>query len=126
MIQNLPNEWARGVLGYAERLTEERVDEVLGEYLKDFKEERLESNGWPTAYNVSKAAVSAYTRVVAKKYPSFRVNCVCPGYVKTDMNHHTGFLTVEEGAESPVRLALLPNNGPSGLFFVRNEVSTFD
>ncbi|KAF5464201.1 hypothetical protein F2P56_014295 [Juglans regia] len=125
-LKNVPNEWARGVLGDAERLTDERVDDVLGEYLKDFKEGRLESKGWPTAYVVSKAAVSAYTRIVAKKYPSFRVNCVCPGYVKTEMNHNNGLLTVEEGAESPVRLALLPNDGPSGLFFVRNEVSTFD
>jgi len=127
-LQNIPNEWAKGVLSDVESLTEERVDEVLSEFLKDFKEGSLESKGWPSfmpAYRVSKAAQSAYTRIVAKKYPSFRVNCLCPGFVKTDINYNTGFLTIDEGAESAVKLALLPNDGPSGLFFHRNEVSTF-
>ncbi|KAJ7950119.1 (+)-neomenthol dehydrogenase [Quillaja saponaria] len=48
-----------------------------------------------------------------------------PGYVKTDINHHTGQLSVDEGAESPVRLALLPNGGPSGVFFSRTEEAPF-
>jgi (+)-neomenthol dehydrogenase len=117
------------VLGDSESLTEERVDEVLSEFLKDFKEDSLETKGWPayvSAYIVSKAALNAYTRIVAKKYPFFRINCVCPGYVKTDINHNQGFLTIDEGAEGVVRLALLSNDGPTGLFFHRNEVSTFD
>jgi (+)-neomenthol dehydrogenase len=117
------------VLGDGESLTEERVDEVLSEFLKDFKEDSLETKGWPSylsAYIVSKAALNAYTRIVAKKYPSFRINCVCPGYVRTDINQNQGFLTIDEGAESIVRLAQLPNDGPSGLFFYRNEASTFD
>lgn len=116
------------MLGDAENLTEERVDEVLSEFVQDFKEGSLETKGWPcyiSAYIVSKAALNAYTRIVANKYPSFRANCVCPSYVKTDINHNAGFLTIDEGAESAVRLALLPNDGPSGLFFSRNEVSTF-
>lgn len=127
-LKNIPNEWAKGVLCDGENLTEEKVDEVLEEFLKDFKEDSLEAKGWPTflsAYTVSKAAMNAYTRIIAKKYPSFCVNCVCPGYVKTDINRNTGILTVEEGAASPVRLALLPNGSPSGLFFVRQEVSPF-
>ncbi|KAM3698680.1 hypothetical protein ACB098_06G205900 [Castanea mollissima] len=125
----IPSEWAKEVLGNAESLTEERVDEVLNEYLKDFKEGSLETKGWPrywSAYIISKASMNAYTRIVAKKFPSFRVNCLCPGYVKTDINHNNGYLTTDEGAESVVKLALLPNDGPSGLFFSRNEVTTFD
>uniref|UniRef100_A0A2N9HMS7 Short-chain dehydrogenase/reductase n=1 Tax=Fagus sylvatica TaxID=28930 RepID=A0A2N9HMS7_FAGSY len=128
-LENIPNEWAKGVLGDAESLTEERVDEVLSEFRKDLKEGSLETKGWPSywsAYVVSKAAVNAYTRIVAKKFSSFRVNCVCPGYVKTDINCNTGNLTIDEGAESVVTLALLPNDGPSGLFFYRNEVTTFE
>ncbi|XP_050249706.1 (+)-neomenthol dehydrogenase-like [Quercus robur] len=128
-LEKIPNEWAKEVLGNAESLTEERVDEVLNEYLKDFKEGSLETKGWPrysSSYMISKAAMNAYTRIVAKKYPSFRVNCVCPGYVKTDINYNNGYLTTDEGAESVVKLALLPNDGPSGLFFYRNEVTTFD
>ena len=117
------------MLGNAESLTKERVDKVLNEYLKDFKEGSLETKGWPrymSAYIISKAATNAYTRIVAKKFPSFRVNCLCPGYVKTDINHNTGYLTIDEGAKRVVKIALLPNDGPSGLFFSQNEVTTFD
>ncbi|KAK2971839.1 hypothetical protein RJ640_001003 [Escallonia rubra] len=126
---NIPNEWAKGVLSDAESLTEERVDEVLNEFLKDFKEGALEAKCWPTfwaAYTVAKASMNAYTRILARKYPSFGINCVCPGYVKTDMNYNTGMFTVEEGAACPVKLALLPDGGPSGLFFFRDETSSFE
>ena len=115
------------MLGDTENLTEERVDDVLSKFLKDFKEDSLETRGWSclmAAYRVSKAALNAYTRIVAKNYPSFRINCLCPGLVKTDGNT-AGILTIDEGAESVVRLALLSNDGPSGLFFDRNEVLSF-
>ncbi|KAK9290887.1 hypothetical protein L1049_009066 [Liquidambar formosana] len=118
---SIPNEGVRGELSDVESLTEERVDEILNEFLIDFKEGSLESKGWPTflsANTVSKVAMNAYTRILAKKYPSFCINCVCPGYVKTNINFNSGILTVEEGAKSPVRLALLLDSGPSGIFFI--------
>ncbi|CAI9101753.1 OLC1v1039160C1 [Oldenlandia corymbosa var. corymbosa] len=127
-LKNIQSEWAKGILSDENVLTEERVDEVLNEFLKDFKEGSLESKGWPSfsgAYRLSKAAMNAYTRIVAKKQPNIKVNCVCPGFVKTDLNFHTGKRTVEEGALSIVRLALLPDDGPSGLFFIRGEESPF-
>ncbi|KAL4621856.1 hypothetical protein ACB092_06G258700, partial [Castanea dentata] len=126
-LKNIPNEWAKRVLCDDENLTEAEVDEVLEEFLKDYKEGSLEAKGWPTIlsdYTVSKAAMNAHTRIIAKKYPSFCINCVCPGFIKTDINRNTGILPVEEGAASPVRLALLPDGSP-GLFFVRQEVSPF-
>lgn len=102
---------------------------MVNEFLRDFKGGVLEAKGWPkhmAAYIVSKAAMNAYTRLLAKKYPSFRVNSVCPGYVRTDMNYNTGVFTVEEGAECAVMAALLPDNGPSGCFIVRKQVSSFE
>ncbi|GLT62602.1 hypothetical protein SLA2020_352240 [Shorea laevis] len=75
---------------------------------------------------VSKATLNAYTRIVANKYSSFLANCVSLGFVKTDINHNTGFLTIDKSAESAVRLVLLPNDSPFGLFFHRSEVSMFD
>jgi (+)-neomenthol dehydrogenase len=128
LFQNIPNEWAKRVLADAENLTEEKVDEVLKEFLKDFKEGSVEARQWPTflsAYTLSKAAMNAHTRILAKKYPNFCINCVCPGFVKTDINGNVGVLPVEEGAASPVRLALLPDGSPSGLFFFRQEASSF-
>ena len=76
------------------------------------------------AYRVLKAVLNAYTRIVAKNYPSFCVNCLCPGLVKIDPNT-AGILTIDEDAENVVWLVLLPNDGPLGLFFDRNEVSSF-
>jgi (+)-neomenthol dehydrogenase len=127
-LKNIPNEWVKSKLSDVDNLNEEIVDEVIKKYLKDFKEGGLLENGWPmflSAYTVSKASMVAYTRIIAKKYPQFCVNCVCPGYVKTDINFNTGILTVDEGAEGPVKLALLPNGGPSGLFFINNQVVPF-
>ncbi|KAL8089211.1 hypothetical protein AgCh_038846 [Apium graveolens] len=68
---------------------EARVDEVLNEYLKDSNERSLQEKGWPSyssAYIVSKMAMNAYTRILAKKYPTFCINAACPGFVKTDIN----------------------------------------
>ncbi|KAJ4953782.1 hypothetical protein NE237_030614 [Protea cynaroides] len=126
-LKNIPGERIRQVLS-DDGLSEEGLDELLNEFLKDFKEDSVETKGWPaymSPYIVSKAALNALTRIVAKKYPSISINCVCPGFVKTDITHHTGLLSVEEGAESVVRLAMLPEGGPSGLFFDRKDESPF-
>ncbi|KAG8391797.1 hypothetical protein BUALT_Bualt01G0224300 [Buddleja alternifolia] len=127
-LSRIRNEWARDTLNDLQNLTEEKIDQVLNEFLKDFKEGSAEAKGWPSywgAYCVSKAAVTAYTRLLAEKYPNILINAVCPGWVNTDLSNHSGPLTPEEGAKSPVRLALLPNDGPSGLFYHRMSVSSF-
>ncbi|XP_043721751.1 salutaridine reductase-like isoform X2 [Telopea speciosissima] len=119
-LQHVTDPWAKEVLNNEDGLTEERVDDVLNKSLKEFNE----SHGWP-AYKMSKAAMNAYTRILARKFPKFRVNCVGPGYCKTDFTYKTGIYTVEEGAAGPVKLALLPDDGPSGFFFSQKEESTF-
>ncbi|XP_073151196.1 (-)-isopiperitenone reductase-like [Henckelia pumila] len=127
-LRLLPNEWAKGILSNAETLTEEKIDQVIQEFLKSFEEGSLETNRWPTqlaAYKISKASLSAYTRIMAKKFPTFCINCACPGFVRTDMTCNQGPLSVEEGAEVMVNLALLADGGPSGSFFYRNEASFF-
>ncbi|KAL1207172.1 Short-chain dehydrogenase/reductase 2b [Cardamine amara subsp. amara] len=128
-LKNLLNEWAKGILSDAENLTEERIDEVITQLLNDVKECTVKTKDWAkamSAYAVSKASLNGYTRILAKKYPEFFVNSVCPGNAKTDMNFKTGVLSVEEGASSPVRLALLPHQeSPSGCFFNRKQVAEF-
>ncbi|KAK7394814.1 hypothetical protein VNO78_15353 [Psophocarpus tetragonolobus] len=128
LLKGIANELAKGVFDDDENLTEERIDEVLKEFIKDFKEGSLENKGWPSflsAYMLSKAAMNSYTRILAKKHQNFCVNCVCPGFVKTDINRNTGILSVDHGAASVVRLALLPNGSPSGLFYSRHQLSNF-
>jgi len=127
-IQRIKNEWTKEVFGDADNLTEEKVDEVLKKFLEDFKQGSLETKGWPKtggAYVLSKAAMNAYTRILAKNYPTLTINCVCPGYVINAITGNTGLLTAEEGAASVVKLALLPNGSPSGQFYHRTEVSSF-
>jgi NAD(P)-dependent dehydrogenase (short-subunit alcohol dehydrogenase family) len=46
-----------------------------------------------------------------------KVNAADPGYVATDLNRHRGVRTVQQGAATPVRLALLPADGPTGGYF---------
>ncbi|MFF7601556.1 Rossmann-fold NAD(P)-binding domain-containing protein [Streptomyces mirabilis] len=42
---------------------------------------------------------------------------VDPGYVDTEINNHSGYLTVAQGAAVLVRLATLGVVGPTGGFF---------
>ncbi|KAH7839400.1 hypothetical protein Vadar_003679 [Vaccinium darrowii] len=129
LLKLMPNENAKKVLNpNVDGLTVERIDELVQEFLEDYKEDLLETKGWPSKfgpYMVSKAALNGYTRVTAKNYPHIIINAVCPGYVKTDITYNNGILTVEQGAKRPVMLALAPSGGPSGLFYSQTEISTF-
>jgi NAD(P)-dependent dehydrogenase (short-subunit alcohol dehydrogenase family) len=67
------------------------------------------AHGWPTfAYGVSKNLVSAYTRVLDMDFRSqglgLRVNCLHPGWVRTDMAGQEAHLSIEEGSVLPVRV----------------------
>ncbi|RZC72991.1 hypothetical protein C5167_048472 [Papaver somniferum] len=127
-LKYISDEKALEMLSDGDGLTEERVDEIVNMFLMDFKEDSLETKGWPLympAYKISKVCLNAYTRILAREFPTFRVNCACPGWVKTDINCNTGFLTTKEGAEKIVNLALVPDDGPSGLYFTNGEVTPF-
>lgn len=128
-MQRILNEERRKELGNMESLTEEKIDGILQQFLYDLQNDVLEQNGWQKmlpAYSISKATLNAYTRLVAKKYPQMCINCVHPGYVNTDINWHTGILTVEEGAAGPVMLALLPEGSHfTGCYFDQTKMAEF-
>ena len=71
------------------------------------------------AYRLSKAALNAVTTLVAKEVrdDNILVNSACPGWVRTDMGGDQAPLTPEEGADTPVWLATLPDGGPTGGFY---------
>jgi NAD(P)-dependent dehydrogenase (short-subunit alcohol dehydrogenase family) len=75
--------------------------------------------GGSPAYRVSKTALNALTRILASELrgSGILVNSVCPGWVQTDMGGSGAPRPVEEGADTPVWAATLPNNGPTGGFF---------
>lgn len=69
-------------------------------------------------YNASKAALNMLTVQLAQELhdTSIVVNSVSPGYVKTDLTGHTGFMSAEQGAALPVAYALLGEDAVSGRF----------
>lgn len=75
------------------------------------------------AYRISKAALNAWTLALAaelrseKSGPSIKVNAACPGWVRTRLGSERAPKSVAEGADTPVWLATLPDDGPSGGFF---------
>ncbi|MDR7418342.1 MAG: SDR family oxidoreductase [Armatimonadota bacterium] len=71
------------------------------------------------AYAMSKAALNALTRLVADALAGSNVlvNSVCPGWVRTDMGGRHAPRSVEQGVETIVWLATLPDGGPTGGFF---------
>jgi len=75
------------------------------------------------AYRISKVALNALTRVVAneEREAGVLVNTMCPGWVKTDLGGDHAPRTVEEGADTAVWLATLPDGGPTGQFFRDRE-----
>lgn len=75
--------------------------------------------GGSPAYRVSKTSLNALTRILSSELrgSGILVNSVCPGWVQTDMGGSGASRTVEEGADTPVWAATLPNNGPNGCFF---------
>jgi NAD(P)-dependent dehydrogenase (short-subunit alcohol dehydrogenase family) len=74
-------------------------------------------NGGRGAYRVSKAALNALTRTLAWDERDIKINVMCPGWVRTDMGGSAAPKSVEEGADTAVWLATLPDDGPTGGFF---------
>ena len=71
------------------------------------------------AYSPSKTFLNAVTIQYAKELrdTNILINAACPGYVATDLNGFRGVRTPEQGAAIAIRLATLPDDGPTGGFF---------
>ncbi|MFL5540323.1 MAG: SDR family oxidoreductase [Longimicrobiaceae bacterium] len=71
------------------------------------------------AYSPSKSMLNALTIQYAKELrdTNILINAGCPGYTATDLNGFRGVRTPEQGAAIAIRLATLPDDGPTGGFF---------
>jgi NAD(P)-dependent dehydrogenase (short-subunit alcohol dehydrogenase family) len=71
------------------------------------------------AYRISKTALNALTRIVAAEFhgSNILVNSMCPGWVRTAMGGDGAPRTPEQGADTALWLATLPDDGPTGGFF---------
>ena len=74
-MQFFRNEELKQELYNVDKLTEERLDELVDMFLKDFEAGEVDARGWP----------AAFAAILAAKQPALRVNCVHPGYIKTDI-----------------------------------------
>jgi len=72
-----------------------------------------------TAYAPSKTLLNAITVQYAKELhdTNILINAACPGFTATDLNGFRGVRTPEQGAAIAIRLATLPDDGPTSGFF---------
>lgn len=70
-------------------------------------------------YRISKTALNAVTVILARELEgtNILVNSVCPGWVRTNIGGPKAPRSPDEGADTIVWLATLPDGGPSGKFF---------
>ncbi|XP_078434910.1 NAD(P)-binding Rossmann-fold superfamily protein [Wolffia australiana] len=116
-----------------ESISEELIDQMMCNFLHQVNDGSWGSKGLPqvfTDYSLSKLAVNAYTRLMARvlsSRPTGRkifVNCCCPGWAKTSMTGWEGNTSPEEGADTAVWAVLLLDS-PSGKFFAERRELTF-
>ncbi|KAL7983596.1 hypothetical protein Chor_000472 [Crotalus horridus] len=115
----------------SDTITEEELVKLMEKFVEDTKKGVHEKEGWPsTAYGVSKIGVTVLSRIQARllnetrKNDGILLNACCPGWVRTDMAGSRATKSPDEGAETPVYLALLSPGAtePHGQFVSEKKV----
>ena len=103
-------------------ITRSSLVALMHSFVSDVASGTHPARGWPSnAYSVSKVGMNALVRVMARELANdprrILVNAACPGWVRTRMGGPAAPRTPQQGARTPVWLALLPEGGPTGGFF---------
>ncbi|XP_054569503.1 carbonyl reductase [NADPH] 1 [Eptesicus fuscus] len=115
----------------SDTISEEELVGLMNKFVEDTRNGVHQREGWPnTAYGVTKIGVTVLSRIHARNLSAHRsgdkilLNACCPGWVRTDMAGPKATKSPEEGAETPVFLALLPSDaeGPHGQFVMEKKV----
>ncbi|KAL4230729.1 NADH-cytochrome b5 reductase [Mactra antiquata] len=115
-------------------LSMNKVEQLMTDFVNAAKSGTAKDKGWPEySYGVTKIGVTLMTFVQQKELnkdesrSDIVVNACCPGYVSTDMSSFKGTKTIDEGADTPLYLALLPPNttSPKGNYCSDRKISTF-
>lgn len=83
----------------------------------------INMNDLGLAYKICKTSINVITAVLANtvKDQNILINSAAPGWIKTDMGGEQALLSIEEGADTPVWLATLPDNSISGQLFLKRK-----
>ena len=102
---------------------------LMEKFASDVKAKKEIQEGWlPNAYAVSKAGEIAFTKAIAMdeeksgRKRNVLINSCCPGFVNTDMTKGHGVKTIDEGATTPVLLALGDIGGSLGEFWQNENI----
>lgn len=118
----------------SEDITEDELVELMQRFVDQTKKGEHKQGGWPeTAYGVSKTGLTTLSMILARRLSKERpndqilLNACCPGWVRTDMAGPNAPKTPDQGAETPVYLALLPAGAtePHGKFVSEKQVQTW-
>lgn len=109
------------------------ITQLMEEFQDSVDEGTYEKKGWPSsAYGVSKSGLTGITRILGRqiqegKFESVKdgvlINSCCPGYVKTDLSKMRGRKSPDDGATTPVKLALDDIGTSNGEFWEFGEIS---
>jgi len=130
LLRSVPGEKIRETLS-SPTLKMDELCALANRFVAAAKEGTHKDQGFAgSAYGMSKVFENAMTEIQQRDFDADKredliVNSCCPGFVDTDMTSHKGHLTPEEGADTPVYLALIPPGaaGPKGKFvYKRNEM----
>ncbi|WYZ40966.1 hypothetical protein EsH8_IV_001307 [Colletotrichum jinshuiense] len=104
------------------------VTKLMEEFTAAVEKGTHENDGWPSAaYAVSKAGEIGMTKAIAKELQDqgskMLVNSCHPGYVVTDMTRGGGTKTPDQGAQTPVHLALADIGGKTGEYWSDEKIA---